>query len=90
MGMGISMTLLEKAPLELSIEVDNEILIEISTGFRGPNCGQSVSSLPITKDELASLIDKLIKVQQELLESWVCEDCKTINNKEYKQCQTCR
>jgi hypothetical protein len=87
--MGQSIILTKRDFLELSLEIDRNIALEMSTGFGGPNRPTTVTSLPLTIDELKDVIDQLTDLHKTLQESWTCKNCKAINRKEWTVCDTC-
>lgn len=87
--MGYSATILEKACLVLSLEIDTEIKIEIGTGWNRPP-GVSVSTMmEVTVDELDEVIEKLSKMRDQLRQAYVCPKCKYINAPGEDHCENC-
>lgn len=87
--MGTSIILLKKEFLELTVEIDRNVKIEMSTGFGTDDRVTTHASMPITKNELVDVIKVLQDLHYDLEESWICEDCQTINRKEWTECNTC-
>lgn len=73
--MGTSFEIIKVSPLELTIDVDREICIEISTGFvKGPQSYIS-AAIPVTVEQLGSVIEELQKVHEQLKTAKKCEHC---------------
>ena len=87
--MGQSVTLLKKEFLELSLEIDDHVCLEISTGFGVSNRETTSTTMPVTVDELKEMIDRLTELYNDLKESWVCPYCNIINRKDWKNCNNC-
>lgn len=87
--MGQSLGLITKEFLTLSLEIDRDISIELSTGFGGPNRCTTITSMPLTLEELDSIISDLSQIRDVLKESWKCPLCNSINRKEWEVCNTC-
>ncbi len=87
--MGYSATILEKACLVLSLEIDKEIKIEIGTGWHHPP-GVSVSTtMEVTVDELDEVIEKLSEMRDKLRKAFVCPKCQYINAPGETECENC-
>jgi hypothetical protein len=87
--MGQSITLLKKDFLELSLEIDRDVALEMSTGFGGSNRPTTVTTIPVTTDELKKIIDQLTNLYKDLLEAWKCPNCNLINRKDWTECNNC-
>lgn len=87
--MGTSFTLLQKEWLVLSLEVDREIQLELSSGFTGRVKARTGTGIDLDINELGKVIKELQGIYQELLIANVCLDCKTINPKEETKCICC-
>jgi hypothetical protein len=88
--MGTSFTILKKNPLELSVEIDRDIKIEISTGFVGSETNSQTSSfMTITTSELDEIITELTKVKDSLNNYWTCGECLALNSADWRECNTC-
>lgn len=73
--MGCSVTIAKQEPLELSIEIDTEICIEISTGFGSGKRGQTSSTIPISLDELGEAVDRMKDLYVRLSKATKCKHC---------------
>jgi hypothetical protein len=87
--MGTSITILESEILTLSIEIDRDINLEISTGFGANNRDQVVVSIPIDITKLETIKYEIDEVIKELKKSWVCINCSNINHPNAKECSLC-
>lgn len=87
--LGTSITLLEKDRLQLSIEIDDEIKLEISTGFHVRSESHVSVGIPVSIEDLTSVIDELTRLRDKFKASWKCSECGMINAEEQKQCQSC-
>ena len=88
--MGQSLILIQKKPLELSVEIDRDICIEISNGFNGPDVKWSVGSrFEVSLEDLKEIANNLAKVISDLENSWVCQSCRNINHESENCCSNC-
>src|SRR6185437_15690001 len=88
--MGTSITLLKKEFLELSLEIDRELSLEISTGFcnHQQKCHVSTLMEDVSLKEIDEILSTLTKTRNELETSWVCV-CGNINHSDWEECNTC-
>jgi hypothetical protein len=87
--MGQSIVLLKKEFLELSVEIDRDTTLEMSTGFGSSNRVTTATSIPVTIDELEDMAKELTILAAELKASWKCPSCAAINRKDWTECNTC-
>jgi hypothetical protein len=87
--MGQSIILLKKEFLELTVEIDRDTTLEMSTGFGSNNRVIVSTSMPVTFDELEDIAKELTILAAELKTSWKCPNCNAINRKEWTECNTC-
>ena len=87
--MGHSLTIVEKPPFELSLEISKDIRLEISTGFGAGSRPEMAVSLPITREELKQAIALLSEIHDSLEGAWKCPDCGEINKAEDNFCSCC-
>lgn len=89
--MGQSIVLLEKKPLELSIEIDKDITLEISTGFQsGINSRSYVTiGMPVSLEDLDNIIVGLSNIKEELKDAWKCKHCGALNPESLVSCNNC-
>jgi len=72
--MGVSFEVLKKQYLKLSIEVDKEILLELSSRFTGPEQKWRTSTgLSIELNEIDIIIENLQNIKKAMHGSWVCQ-----------------
>ena len=87
--MGFSATLLNKDFIELSLEIDRDLFIEMSTGFGSGNRVTTSTSIPVTLDDISNIIKDLTVLRDELAKSWKCQDCGVINREDVSVCINC-
>ena len=87
--MGYSATILEKACLTLSLEVDTEIKIEIGTGWYAPKGVHVSSAMEVTMEELDKVIENLSDMRDKLRKAYVCPKCQYINPPGNSYCDNC-
>jgi hypothetical protein len=87
--VGNSIVLLKKEFMELSLEIDRDVQIEMSTGFGISERVTAHIGIPINLDELDSIIQTMIETRDELRKCWKCPHCGAINKEEWKECNTC-
>lgn len=88
--MGQSIVLLKKEFLELTIEIDREVAIEMSTGFgKSPRVQTVVTMEPVTVEEVKDMIDKLTYFYNEYKKAKKCPQCGSINQGDSVHCDLC-
>ena len=87
--MGQSIILLKKEFLELSVEIDRNTTLEMSTGFGHQNRVTTATSIPVTIDELEDIAYELTSLVASLKTSWKCPHCSAINRQDWTECNTC-
>jgi hypothetical protein len=87
--VGYSFELIKRGPLELSLEVDRDLRIEISTGFNSDDSYNFSTSIQVTEEDLSNLIDNLLRIKRDLKLSLVCDPCGAINGPASKYCNVC-
>ena len=87
--MGHSLTVVEKPPLEFTLEISKDLRLEISTGFGSGSRPEISVSLPVTREELKQAIATLLKIDATLDDAWKCGDCGEINQGGEKLCSSC-
>ncbi len=88
--MGHSFTVVEKDFLTLSVDVDRDITIELSSGWLTSQHKAAVSAqIKLTYKELEEAIAELIKIKEELRDHKTCDSCGSINRRDSIKCQTC-
>ena len=73
--MGNSVTLAKKEFLELSLEIDDDLRFEISTGFTSGNGPAVVVNIPVTVEEVGETIANLQKIYEQLKTAKKCPRC---------------
>lgn len=88
--MGLSSTILEKDFMVLSLEIDNDITIEFSTGFGNGKTPQFSATMPVKIEEITEIIDRLTILKNRILNGWKCKVCDIINLNSFNtECCNC-
>lgn len=90
-GLHSSADLTQQIHFYLTLEINKDIRVEISTGFSSGNRSEMSVSLPVTLAEINLIIERLKKLSVELSNAWKCPECGLIQEINYNNppCSDC-